>query len=813
MVEFGRGAASEVTARQSGGQSWGMKAKGARLATTAVLAAILSLAATQSGAQETGAGAAEAGEASRGAYVDTITVTARKREENMQTVPIAITAFTGESLLERGLTNLMEVGSFAPNVNMATAPSGSGGGSNAQIYIRGIGQTDFLFTTDPGVGVYIDGVYHPRTLGGVMDLLDLERVEILRGPQGTLFGKNTIGGAVSIISAKPSNEAGGYAELIFGKFNRIDGRGSFDFPIVEDKLLAKVSFSSKNRDGYGRRLDFTTGELIDRTGNENEAAGRIALRYLANENLTIDLIGDYSRVREQSVPTVLLNVDPMGGAPISLWNALIGGPAGTPFDGRYLTGDPDVSFGTGPNNSNLTAWGVNLTAEWDAGPVTVKSITAYREMEALFGRDGDGSPLPIVHTNQAQDQNQFSQEIQIIGDSFDDRLHWVVGGFYFDEFGRDDNDVVLTSGLFGAFEALPGPINGSPLGAPTAPGGPGNPINVALDLDFDVFNEIDITSYAAFTQGAFDLTDRLSLTGGGRLTYEKKDYFANHFKIASMAPIVFMETINDDWTAFTYEGGADYQLTDDMLVYAKAARGFKSGGFNGRPINGGSVGSYDPEYIFSVEGGVKSDWWDNRLRFNGAVFYYDYKDLQLTSVSIDAFGALALIVINGGDAQAWGAEAEIEAQPFDGLNIRGSLGYIDLEYTRLEASALAGAGIPGLNAALPKAPDLTGSLSVQYTVPVQDYGNLSIRGDWTYRSENFADVKNTQAIKQRAHSIVNARIAFEDPDNGWVLAVFVTNITDVRFVESGLSAITSFGTEEGFFNRPREWGVSIKKTF
>jgi iron complex outermembrane recepter protein len=809
MFRYLRGAATNEINRQS----WGVNAKGVHLATMAALAAILSLAASPSGAQEAGAGAETTSQASGRVAVDTITVTARKREENLQTVPIAITAFTGESLLERGLTNLMEVGSFAPNVNMAAAAGGSGGGTNAQIYIRGIGQTDFLFTTDPGVGIYIDGVYHPRTLGGVMDLLDLERVEVLRGPQGTLFGKNTIGGAINIISSKPTGDTGGYGELVVGKFNRIDGRGSFEFPVVEDKLFAKVSFSSKNRDGNGRRLDFTTGELIDKTGNENEAAGRVALRYVPDENITFDLIGDYSRVREQSVPTVLLNADPLGGAPIALWNALIGGPAGTPFDGRYISGDPDVSFGTGPNNSNLTAWGVNLTAEWDAGPVTIKSITAYREMEALFGRDGDGSPLPIVETNQAQDQNQISQEIQVIGASFDDRLNWVVGGFYFNEFGRDDNDVVLTSGLFGAFEALPGPINGSPLAMPTAPGGPGNPINVALDLDFDVFNEIDITSYAAFTQGTFDVTDKLSLTGGARLTYEKKDYFLNHFKVASMAPIVFMETVNDDWTAVTYEGTADYQLTDDMLVYAKASRGFKSGGFNGRPINDGSVGAYDPEFLFSIEGGLKSDWWDHRLRLNGAVFYYDYKDLQLTSVATDAFGALALIVINGGDAQAWGVEAEIEAQPIEGLDIRGSFGYIDLEYTRLEASAIAGAGIPGLGAALPKAPELTGSLSAQYTVPVQDYGNLSIRGDWTYRSENFPNVQNSQAIKQRAHSIVNARIAFEDPDNGWVLAVFMTNVTNVRFVESGLSAITSFGTEEGFFSRPREWGVSVKKTF
>ncbi len=756
------------------------------------------------------------------AAIDEITVTARKREESLQQTPIAITAFTGESLLNRGLTELTEIGSFAPNVNMASAPGGSGGGINAQIYIRGIGQTDFLFTTDPGVGIYIDGVYFPRTLGGNMDLLDIDHIEILRGPQGTLFGKNTIGGAVNIISAKPSPEAGGYAQVTIGKFDRIDARGSFDFPILSNKLLAKVSFSAKNRDGWGKRLDFATGEVLDRTGNDDEAAVRGAIRWLPTEDITVDITADYTRVREQSVPTTLLQADPFGGVPIVLWNALIGGPAGTPFDGRYITGDPDTTFGTGPNNSNLDAWGVSAIIEWDLGSVTVKSITAYREMDALFGRDGDGSPLPIVHTNQRQDQNQISQELQVTGTSFEDRLNWVIGGFYFDEFGRDQNTVVLTGGLFDALEALPFPLSGppcAPLPVPPfpapwlAPGCPGNPINPALDLDFDIFNEIDIKSYAGYIHGDFDVTDKLNLSGGARVSYDKKVYFLDHQKIASGVPI-FTGTEKDNWTAVTYEGGAQYQWTDGFMTYAKASRGFKSGGFNGRPINEGSVGSYDPEFLFSVEGGFKSDLWDNRIRLNTTVFWYEYKDIQLTSVGVDPVtGALQLFVVNAGTADAWGVEAELEAQPIEGLDIQATLGYIDLEYKTLTAAALAGAEIPGLSAALPKAPEWTGSISAQYTVPVQDYGNMIFRADWTYRSENFPNVQNTQSIKQRAHSIVNGRIAFQDPDNGWELAVFMTNITDVRYVENGLSALTSFGTAEGFYNNPRQWGLSVKKIF
>ncbi len=733
------------------------------------------------------------------AAIDQITVTTRKRAESLQQTPIAITAFTGDSLRERGLTSLMEVGSFAPNVKMNISPGGSGAGHNSQIYIRGLGQSDFLFTTDPAVGTYIDGVYHPRTLGGNMDLLDIERIEIARGPQGTLFGKNTIGGAVSIISAKPTGETGGYAELTIGKFDRIDGRGSFDFPIVEDKLFAKVSFSSKNRDGYGKRLDFNTGALIDRSGSDNEAAGRLALRYLPTEDITVDLTADVSRLREESPPITLLAADPAGGLPITFWNAFVSPSFGSIYDDRFITGDPDVSFGTGPNENTLDAWGLGLTIEWDAGPVTIKSITAYREMEASFGRDGDGSPLPIVQTNQRQDQDQISQELQILGDSFDDRLHWVLGGFYFNEFGRDDNDVVLTSGLFGALETL------------GIFGPPGNAVNIAFDLDFDVFNEIDITSYAFFTHNVFDLTDKLSLSGGARLTYEKKDYFSNHFRVASLVPLIFEKRVKDNWTAVTYDGGVDYQATDDMLVYAKASRGFKSGGFNGRPINDGSVGSYDPEFLFAVEGGVKADWWDNRLRTNLAVFYNDYKDIQLTAVTTDSFGALAILVSNAGTAESFGVELEVEVEPIDGLNIQASLGYLDIEYKTI--SAIAAADGLTLQDKLQRAPELTSSISAEYSIPVQDYGFLKIRGDWAYTARSELSVKNVPLLRERPHSIVNGRIAFEDPDNGWEIAAFMTNMTDIRVIRGGVSALSSFGTLEGIFNRPREWGVSIKKTF
>ncbi|PCJ33127.1 MAG: hypothetical protein COA93_08290 [Alphaproteobacteria bacterium] len=375
--------------------------------------------------------------------LEEIIVTARKRSESIQETPIAITALSTTQLEQRSLTNLVEIGAYIPNVVMNTSPSSSGGGNNAQIYIRGVGQSDFLFTTDPGVGIYVDGVFHPRTLGGVMDLLDLERVEVLRGPQGTLFGKNTIGGAISLTSQKPQGDGSGYLEVTTGRYNRVDIRGSFDVAL-SDTLAAKVSMSSKNRDGYGKRLEFGTDKVIDTTGDENATSARIALRWEASENVTVDFSADYTREREKGVPVILSFVDDNGatfGGLGGLWNALVGGPSGLPFTSDFVIGNGNRydSYATAGNRNSLNSYGFSMDVDWTIDEnISLRSISAYRQMDAFFNSDTDGSPLQFTETDQYQDQNQISQEFQLIGTSFDDRLDWVLGVFYFDEFGRDD---------------------------------------------------------------------------------------------------------------------------------------------------------------------------------------------------------------------------------------------------------------------------------------------------------------------------------------------------------------------------------------
>ena len=400
-------------------------------------------------AAPTAAWAEAAPDAEEAAGLAEIVVVARKRE-----------ALGGEDLTARGASALADVAGFVPNVSMYTAAGGSGGGANLSVFIRGVGQSEFLFTVDPGVGVYVDGVYYPRSVGSTFDLLDVERVEVLRGPQGTLFGKNTIGGAVNVTSAKPDGQTRGFIEVTTGRFNRIDLRGSFETALVPDQVAMKLSVSSQNRDGYGKRVDYFTGETVSRPGDIGQTAARLDLRFTPSSDVTVDIAADYSRWRQEAVPEKLLSFDQDVSLVATLWNIFVASPI--PMSTDFMSSKPFTTFGTGPNRNDLDMWGVSGTINWDMNDaIALKSVTAYRHMKAHFGRDGDGGPVDYIATDNRQRQHQFSQEIQLVGTSADDRLKWVVGGFYFDEYGRDTNNVILASGFFNAFEGLPGPATRS----------------------------------------------------------------------------------------------------------------------------------------------------------------------------------------------------------------------------------------------------------------------------------------------------------------------------------------------------------------
>ncbi|MBL4801789.1 MAG: TonB-dependent receptor [Emcibacter sp.] len=751
--------------------------------------------------------------------LEEITVTARKREESLQDAPVSVTAFSTASLEKRGITNLGNISAYTPNVDI-NAGKGDGGSTNAAVFIRGVGQNDFIFPTDPGVGIYVDGVYIARSIGGMMDLADVERVEILRGPQGTLYGKNTIGGAINVITSRPNGELEGKIKATAGQRNHFDVEANLNFPIVDDLLSGKIAVVSKNQDGYSKRVS----DGLD-LGDTNVDAIRAGLNWNASEDVTVYLSFDASRIRQNGVPGTLLGTFDSPGSLYGLYNAvaapmvaaLLNLPAGSLFDDRYVTGDPAFSNGTGPTKDENDTWGASATIDWDIKDnMTLKSITAFRKMDAEIQTDIDYSPFPIIHTTEIQHQKQFSQEIQLAGTAVDGKLSWLWGGFFSNEKINDDNTTLLASGLFQALELMPGAF--VPLAAgvtcpsvPAAPcaGGAGNPWNAALDLDVSPFTKLDTNNWATFLHMSYDVTEQFSVTLGGRYSYEKKTYFIDSNFPASGKIATLPTTDTQSWSKFTPKVGLDYHVNEDVLVYASFAKGFKSGGWNPRPLNPLEFKRYDQENLIAYEFGIKSRLLDNRMTFNLAGFYSQYNDLQLSSNSVNpANGALLLTVDNAGDVDIWGFEAEIIARPTASLDLNLALGFMDNKYTSLAAST--GYSIDNK---LPNAPKLTLSAGAQYAFDLgDDMGQLTIRGDVNYRSKTFNNPQNSVEIIQSAYTLLNGRITWDSPDEDWQVAIFVLNITNKDYFTSAEN-IPAFGVRNAVYGRPREWGASISRSF
>ncbi len=737
---------------------------------------------------------------------DPITVTARKREESVETTPIAISAFTGDTLDERGAANIADISQFVPNLNITPSSAGSGSGSTSTVYLRGVGQVDFLITTDPGVGLYIDGVYYPRATATIMDLLDLERVEVLRGPQGTLFGKNTIGGAISLISAKPSSEGGGKVELRGGQNNYLEGRFMVDVPMGET-LNSRFSALYKTKDGYTDRI--ATGE---REGDERSFAGRAMFEWAPSDVFTADLAIDYQNRDGKSSEGAVLRFDQ--NAPLAtLWGALVGSATNPPV---VANTNPRQSGSTGPNVDDNTTAGIGLTMEYDFGSTVLKSITAARALEAEFGRDGDGTANAYLETRNKVVQTQFSQELQLTGKGFDDRLDWVGGVYYFNELAKDTNDVRLAGGLFNALEALPGafiPLTGTsvcpgPFPPNVCAGGAGNPFNGALDLDFDIYNKLDAVSYAVYGSGTFALTDQLNLTGGLRYTDETKEYFLSHWRVNSGTTIIPPTTVSDSWSAWSPKVSLDYQSSENTLLYASISRGFKSGSFNGRPTTQGEVDSFDPEFVWSYEAGIKTSFADRRVLLSAAAFIYDYQDMQLTSTRADNTGNLLLVTENAGSANVKGVEVEMRAMVTDDFIVDASIGLLDAEYGELNPGATV---TPDLR--LMRTPEFTMYLGGEYTLDMSDNFDLTLRADYSYQSSQALDPANVPDLIQDGYGLLGGRIALTPKDANWEVALYGKNLTDELYLVGGGDTLDSFGTVEGYYGLPSEWGIVTKLKF
>ena len=735
-----------------------------------------------------------------GFTIEEIVVTARKREEGMQDAPISITAVTGEALELRRIDSSDKLAQVTPNLTFdANAPT-SGHSGAAQIYIRGIGQQDFLGVVDPGVGVYVDGVYYARTIATVFDFLDVERIEVLRGPQGTLFGRNTIGGAITIHSRKPVDEFEAEAGARIGSDSLIETRLNLSGPLA-DNLLGRVTLGSKNRDGYVKRLQ----DGVD-LGDDDMITGRGSLLWAPADNLEVFLSADYLDKDENGAPLVFGGINNAQVAP--QFAAILSGclpPTPARLNDRTDPACPNDQFaagpyannGTAPTTSEITQWGLNSTVEWDvSGSLTFKSITAYREMEDRALRDSDNTPLVVFHSVVENEQEQFSQELQLLGSGLDQRLQWILGAYYFKEEIASHQPVFL-----GANPVL-------------FRGGAGPVVAQSFQVSFDAENK----ALAAFAQATYDLTEQLSLTAGLRYTDEEKSILPDQRVLSSLlsfpsghyfVPNVERTVKFDDLTPMV---NLSYQWTNDLMAYATYSEGFKSGGLNGRNIlfnADAAVTPFDPEQAQTLELGFKSSWLDNRLTLNGAYFNTNYDDIHLT-VRL----GIAPTVFNGGEATIQGFELEGTFVPDESWLVTAGLGHLSTEYDAIDP-ALATMGVIRVTEdnELPLSPQWSANVGVAYT---QTFGNwvLTPRIDWIYTDRKFFDAENNAGAVQDSVSLFNAAVALDAADDSWSLVFAVTNLTDKQYLTAATDATnTGLGYLEHVYARPRELSLQVKYRF
>ncbi|HTT03477.1 MAG TPA: TonB-dependent receptor, partial [Steroidobacteraceae bacterium] len=580
--------------------------------------------------------------------LEEVVVTARYRQENLQQTPIAISAITAEDIQERGFTNATDIAYTVPNASFRQAQAAFG--NTVTAYIRGIGQNDFNFAFEPGVAIYVDDVYFPTTMGSQFDLMDLERVEVLRGPQGTLFGRGAIGGAIRYVSKPAKGDGSGYIQVTVGDLHRVDIRAGYDFSIIPDKLFMRVTAMSKRNDGYQKDEDFVclfpgeSGTLPAITHNRNSncqigtlggtdmTGARGTLRYVASDSLEFGMIVDYQRDDSESRADSITGIGPFI-PPVAAWNNFMvngtldgtGIPAnrpnpnfggyGVPYDSRFVPSSPYVSYETFqdpytglqlPKQENLDQKGVSGTMDWKfTEDLSAKLILAWRNWNSLFGTDQDGSPLGFAGADGIQHFTYRTAELRFNGSLFNKRLDWTAGAFFYDANSSSAQQVPLP-----AFGAPPcGPLYYSD---PT--GSCGGKPNALLVNGKDTGH---FENQSGFLHGVFNITDKFHFTGGVRYSTDKKHDLNDNS--------IVVLPVESDQNSVDWLAGLDYQFTQNFMGYFSASTGYRPPAFNPRPFQPTQFVPVAGEKAVSYELGEKGDFFEHKMRVNLAGFYIDYK--------------------------------------------------------------------------------------------------------------------------------------------------------------------------------------------
>ncbi|ABD27239.1 TonB-dependent receptor [Novosphingobium aromaticivorans DSM 12444] len=749
-----------------------------------------------------------------------IVVTAQFREQRLQDTPLSITAVDASLLASRNQTDISQIAAQAPNVQLTQM--GGAFGSSMAAYIRGIGQYDFNPAYEPGVGIYVDDVYYATLTGSVMDLLDLDRVEVLRGPQGTLTGRNSIGGAIKLFSAKPTEGNSGTVEATYGSRQRVDLRATANFELT-DGLYARISGVFKRQDGYVDQIDYGCANpdnelgiggnastpadcVVAKLGEKNYSGIRGSLRYNPSDTIDWIVTGDYTYENRTNAAGVMSATDPSktGGVDFTC------GKFCTYASWYMPEGGQATQAYYNPNTTKFEGWGVssNLTVGI-SDSLKLQAITAYRKYNQIFGTDDDYTPYSLIGGSGFNDLDFkfFSQELRLNG-QVGDNIDWTIGGFYNNQtsvyFTRQDIRYIV------------------PIGVPS------------LFLQFQGNDPIKANSKAAFGTVIFHPTEAMTVTGGIRYTKEHKDYtfvrqawdggtLTDPFGVGAL-----------DGSKAVYDGdkvdwrlSLDYRFSPEVLAYATVSTGFKGGGVTARPFtkNQAINGTFDPETLHAYEVGLKTDLFDRRLRLNLSGFYNDYKNIQLPIGDCSALDGFepgtdpfpCAAIQNAGDGEMYGLEAELSAHPVEGLDIDASLSWIDGKWKRIDTAAQG-----ALRVTDPiTTPAWRGSFGIQYKALLgNNAGSITPRFDLSYtgkqtigrliNSGEFGPLQYNPSI-----TLANARVTWKNEDENLAVSFEVQNLFDkYYYLPLRFAAVYAFvGTAYSNVGRPREWAVTVQKKF
>lgn len=748
--------------------------------------------------------------------IENVVVTAQKREESQQTVPIAVTAFSGEELQQRFARTLTDFGGSAPNVQLA--PEGISPFSSS-FFMRGLGTDERESFSDPSVAVVVDGVTEARASVALTDLLDIESVEVLRGPQGTLQGRNATAGAILVRHAAPDlNDFKAMGSVLVGNYGRIETKGMVNVPLVDGTAAFRVAVKTTNSDGYYyNEFDHS------KKGGENNYTILPSFKF-AGENFDMTVRGEVSRLRDDASTLLAYNtcrVDPRlfpsSGGQNDVMVDLLAQQFGSDVAAASCARQPDKSsYDINQNRpqgeiNDLDVWGLTGEMNYNIPDVgTITYIGNYRQTKEHSVLDPDGTVGSLFAANDITHHWQTSHELRFASE-FSDFVDFVAGVLYLKQ------SYTLDRHQFLGFVAPPD------------------------QLVFSMGSAQDNEQWGIFAQANWHLTDRLTLVTGARYSADKKA-----MDICAAAPASCegrVEHLAENWNNVSPRVGLNYQVTDDLFAYTYWARGFRAGGFNGNASSAALAGPYDPEKVDTWEVGFKWDTLDRMLRINGAAFWTEAKGLQRSISKQSPSGSVDVITDNAAGARLRGLELEVTALPFEGFTLVASAGYLDAKYTDY-CEDLNGAS-PNDPSLVPCGPaqgavqpvDLTGlllnrapkwntRLSGTYDIPIGDAGTLSLNAEWIYTGRQLTTQAGfpmglTTGIlnydgsvvspMRRATNIVNASISWSDADDRYRVSVFGKNLTNEVYIQrtSTIEGVWNFIT----LNAPRTYGMEVTYNF